>query len=122
MYNHWNIYFLDVLSRIAAKKISDPNHRDLMVSLDLGVITYDGPYVLDRRTVVLTKDGIKGHDIIGAFDITIAYQDIVGLDAIYFDIYVDAVGFPSLDCTPYLEFRRCCDKPLKFNQLRPRYK
>ena len=93
-----------------------------MVSLDLGVITNDNSFVLDRRTVVLTKDGIKGYSIVGSYDVTIAYQDIIGLDAIYFDIYVDEVGFPSYDCTPYLEFRRCCDKPLKFNQLRPRYK
>ncbi len=120
MYNHWNIYLLDVLSRIASKQIADP-YCGRPVFLDLGVITNDDSFVLDRRTVTLTKSGITGHNIIGSFDVTIAYKDIIGLDAIYIDIDVDYDGY-SVDCIPYMEYRRCCDKPLKFNMLRPKYK
>ena len=121
MYNHWNIYLLDVLSRIASKQIADP-HCGRPVFLDLGVITNDDSFVLDRRTVALTKSGITGHNIIGSFDVTIAYKDITGLDAIYIDIDVDCAGYYSVDCIPYMEYRRCCDKPLKFNMLRPKHK
>lgn len=120
MYNHWNIYLLDVLSRIASKQINDP-YCGHPVFLDLGVITSGDSYVLDRSTVILTKDGITGHNIIGSFDVTINYQDIIGLDGVYIDIDVDYYGY-SVDCIPYMEFRRCHDKPLKFNMLRPKYK
>ena len=119
MYNHWNIYLLDVLSRIASKQIADP-YCGHPVFLDLGVITYGDSYVLDRNTVTLTKAGITGHNIIGSFDVTIAYQDIIGLDGIYIDVDADEYGCPSVDCIPYLEYRRCCDKPIKFNMLRPK--
>lgn len=119
-YNHWNILFLDVLSRIASKKISDPYGGDFKVSLDLGVITKDASYVLDKHSVVLRKDGVSGHCIISSCDVTISYQDITGLDAIYVDVYVDPEGFPSIDCVPYMEFRRCNETPLKFNMLRPK--
>ena len=121
MYNHWNILFLDVLSRIASKKISDPYGGDSKVSLDLGVITKDTSYVLGKSSVVLRKDGVSGHCIVCSCDVTISYQDITGLDGIYVDVYVDAEGVPSIDCVPYMEFRRCNEKPLKFNMLRPKF-
>ena len=117
MWCNWNIPCLDVLSRIASE-LTKTGHR-----LELGVVvTGDSldSYILRRDTVTLHKDCLTGISWFDYREVSVPYERIVGLDGIYMDVDVDEYGCPSIDCIPYLEFRRCCDKPLKFNMLRPK--
>lgn len=119
MYNHWNVYLLDVLSRIASERTKSGMRLELGV-----VVTGDSfpAYLLQRDTVALHKDGITGTSWWDYREIFIPYEKIMGLDGCYMDVEVDEYGSASVDPIPVRQYRRCCDKPLKFNMLRPKYR
>lgn len=117
MKQHWNISLLDVLSVIASERTKSG------IRLELGVVvTGDSPdsYILRRDTVTLHKDCLTGINWFDYREVSIPYENIMGFDGIYMDIDVDDAGTPSVDIIPVLTYRRCCEKPLKFNMYRPK--